>query len=120
MSIDHLAISIGRAARVPLLALFVVAPVAGAGAFEVTAEQRDACTPDAFRLCSAAIPDVGRVTACMPANKARLSPPCRAVFQTVRLEEMAPSAHKAPAHKAASAHRHLRSRATHRHIWARS
>lgn len=51
-----------------------------AGAFEATQEQREACTPDAFRLCSNEIPDIPRVTACMEANKNNLSPACRAVF----------------------------------------
>ena len=46
-----------------------------------TPEQEQACTPDAFRLCSAAIPDVGRVTACMVAKKSQLSPACRAQFR---------------------------------------
>ena len=34
-----------------------------------TPEQEQACTGDAFRLCSAEIPDVDRVTACMVARK---------------------------------------------------
>jgi hypothetical protein len=45
-----------------------------------TAEQEQACTSDAFRLCSSDIPDVDRVTACMVRRKAELSPPCRAQF----------------------------------------
>ncbi len=56
----------------------------GARAFEVSDAQREACTPDAFRLCSAEIPDADRVAACMQANVANLSAPCRAVFQPVR------------------------------------
>ena len=54
-----------------------ISPAAGQG---YTPEQEQACTNDAFRLCSAAIPDVDRVTACMVANKSQLSPPCRAQF----------------------------------------
>lgn len=46
-----------------------------------TPEQEQACTGDAFRLCSAEIPDVERVTACMARNKSQLSPPCRAQFR---------------------------------------
>jgi hypothetical protein len=38
---------------------------------------RQACTPDAMRLCSDVIPDVARVTACMKANSSQLSPGCR-------------------------------------------
>jgi hypothetical protein len=46
-----------------------------------TPEQEQACTGDAFRLCSSDIPDVARVTACMARNKSQLSPPCRAQFR---------------------------------------
>jgi hypothetical protein len=46
-----------------------------------TPEQEQACTNDAFRLCSADIPDVDRVTACMARNKSQLSPACRAQFR---------------------------------------
>ena len=45
-----------------------------------TAEQQMACTPDVWRLCSAQIPDVDRIVACLRGNTAQLSPPCRAVF----------------------------------------
>jgi len=43
-------------------------------------QDADACTPDAFRLCQAAIPDAARVAHCLAANKARLSPACKVVF----------------------------------------
>jgi hypothetical protein len=46
-----------------------------------TPEQEQACTSDAFRLCSSEIPDVDRVTACMVARRSQLSPPCRAQFR---------------------------------------
>jgi len=46
-----------------------------------TPEQEQACTGDAFRLCSSEIPDVQRVTACMVAKKSQLSPGCRAQFR---------------------------------------
>lgn len=45
-----------------------------------TPEQEQACTGDAFRLCSSEIPDIDRITACMITNKAQLSPGCRALF----------------------------------------
>ena len=51
-----------------------------AHAVEATAEQRRACTPDAFRLCSAHIPNVEAITACMRAKKSELSPACKLVF----------------------------------------
>ncbi len=56
----------------------------GARAFEVSEAQKEACTPDAYRLCGAYIPDSDRVAACMQANVANLSPPCKAVFQPVQ------------------------------------
>ena len=52
-----------------------------AHAFEATPEQRKACMPDAFRLCSKQIPNVQAVIACMAANKSQLSPACRLAFE---------------------------------------
>ena len=46
-----------------------------------TPEQRAACTPDAFRLCSSYIPDPSRVEHCLRQNKADLSDACRSVFE---------------------------------------
>jgi hypothetical protein len=46
-----------------------------------TPEQQQACTDDAFRLCSADVPDVDRVTACMVRNKSQLTPGCRVFFK---------------------------------------
>jgi hypothetical protein len=46
-----------------------------------TPEEQQACQPDAFRLCGAEVPDVNRVTACMVAKKAQLSPECRRFFR---------------------------------------
>jgi hypothetical protein len=46
-----------------------------------TPEQQQACSDDAFRLCSADIPDVDRVTVCMARNKSQLSPGCRVYFK---------------------------------------
>ena len=55
-----------------------------------TAEEQQACSGDAFRLCSAEIPDVDRVTVCMNRNKSRLSPGCRVFFRPD--PEIAPAA----------------------------
>ena len=51
-----------------------------AHAVEATAEQRRACTPDAFRLCSSHIPNIEAITTCMRTNKSKLSPACKLVF----------------------------------------
>ena len=45
-----------------------------------SAEQRAACTPDAFRLCSSEMPNIPGITACMRKNFSKLSPACKAVF----------------------------------------
>jgi hypothetical protein len=46
-----------------------------------TPEEQQACSDDAFRLCSAEIPDVDRVTVCMISKKSQLSPGCRVFFR---------------------------------------
>jgi hypothetical protein len=60
----------------------VVAAATGAHAQDNrgTMEQQMACTPDVWRLCSAQVPDVDRIVACLRGNTAQLSAPCRAVF----------------------------------------
>lgn len=46
-----------------------------------TDEERSACIPDAFRLCSSAIPDATRVIACLKTERIKLSPACRTVMK---------------------------------------
>jgi hypothetical protein len=57
-----------------------------------TADQRAACTPDVFRLCSSEIPNVSNIIACMKAKKSSLSPACRAAMDK-------PGTEQADAHK---------------------
>jgi hypothetical protein len=66
-----------------------------------TNEQREACTPDAFRLCATAMPDERRVESCLRAAGPRLSRACYNVFypptaevppQAMRGQGMQPSA----------------------------
>jgi hypothetical protein len=66
-----------------LFAAVVVALGSAASAQENqgTAEQRAACTPDAFRLCSAYIPDASEVEACLRQRRSELSQACKAVFE---------------------------------------
>ena len=64
-----------------LLATVLGVSISPAAGQTYTPEQEQACTGDAFRLCSSEIPDVGRVTACMVAKKDQLSPPCRVYFR---------------------------------------
>jgi hypothetical protein len=94
--------SICRVSHIVLAAALSLTAIAHAKAFEVTAEQRAACTPDALRLCSSEIPDMGRIAACMEAKQASLSPQCRAVFQTASLGNSA--SHRHAANRVASIH----------------
>lgn len=55
--------------------------VAQSGAsLAASAEERQACTPDVFRLCSSDIPNVDRIVACMKRERSKLSPACAKVF----------------------------------------
>jgi hypothetical protein len=62
-------------------AMSVVAP-ASSQEYRGTMEQQMACTPDVWRLCGDAIPDVNRIVACLRQNKPQLSGGCRAVFES--------------------------------------
>jgi hypothetical protein len=46
-----------------------------------TWKQQMACTPDVWRLCSAQVPDVNRIVACLQRNSQQLSGACRAVIE---------------------------------------
>jgi hypothetical protein len=47
-----------------------------------TLAQRLACTPDVVRLCGSAVPDVGRIVACLRQNEMQLGASCKAVFES--------------------------------------
>lgn len=59
-------------------ALFVLLPTFAFA--QGTPQQREACSPDAFRLCGAYMPDPNGVEACLRASGPRLSPACYDVF----------------------------------------
>jgi hypothetical protein len=75
--------------RTKLVVLSLVLPLAGmlmpsagsAEPYKGTWEQQMACTPDVWRLCGAAIPDVDRIVACLRQNTPSLSDGCRAVVE---------------------------------------
>jgi hypothetical protein len=46
-----------------------------------TPEQRQACTPDVLRLCSAFIPNADEITVCLGERNALLSDACRMAFE---------------------------------------
>ena len=69
-----------------------------------TEAQRAACSPDAFRLCASHIPNVGAITACLRAERSRLSPACRTAMDEasppVRQAEARPAAPRAAVERA--------------------
>jgi Skp family chaperone for outer membrane proteins len=60
--------------------------IAATASAQGTAEQRAACTGDAFQYCSAEIPNATRVEACLRKNMKKISAACRSQFrpQTAR------------------------------------
>jgi hypothetical protein len=48
--------------------------------FQGTPEDQKACRPDVVKMCKDATPDQSRVLACLQANQARLTAPCRGVL----------------------------------------
>lgn len=44
-------------------------------------DPRQACAPDAMRLCSEFVPDVPKITACMKRKHAQLSQECRVAMR---------------------------------------
>src|SRR6202012_3746613 len=76
--------------RTKLIVLGLVLPLGGmlmpsaasAEPYKGTWEQQMACTPDVWRFCGAAIPDVDRIVACLRQNTPNLSDVSRAVFES--------------------------------------
>lgn len=83
-------------AKAALLVAMLMAGYGAAHAQGYTANEQALCTDDAFRLCSSAIPDVDRVTACMVRKQAQLSPGCAQFFRPVA-QPVPASARKAAA-----------------------
>lgn len=70
------------------VALVLIAGVTDSTALEGTAQQREACAPDVFRLCKPEVPDVDKIVACMERQQESLSPACRIVFTPDLLRSM--------------------------------
>jgi len=87
--------------RAMLAVAFTVATMSTA-AFAQSSEDQQACMNDAFRVCSATIPDRARTTACMVQNKSKLSPACQMVMDKYAPATTA-TAYAAPAPAAAPA-----------------
>ncbi|MBE0703858.1 MAG: hypothetical protein IH582_11925 [Afipia sp.] len=71
------AVGVSSLATLALMTVMSVGVAHAAG----TLEQRRACRADAKKFCGEYIPNVKRITACMEANKQRLTPACRAQFK---------------------------------------
>jgi hypothetical protein len=72
------------------LAIALTASALSTAAFAQSAEEQQACMNDAFRVCSATIPDRARTTACMIQKKAQLSSACQAVMARYAPPEATP------------------------------
>jgi hypothetical protein len=69
-----------------LLSIIGIAPASSQEGYSY--EEQEACTGDAFRLCSEFIPDIPRITACMEAKRDQLSPRCAKMFDKDRERHM--------------------------------
>jgi len=69
-----------------VLIVIAIMPPASASFAQGTRAQRMACAGDVWRLCSAAIPSVDRIVACLKRERARLSPGCQAVFNDPQVQ----------------------------------
>ena len=58
----------------------IVSIVSTTSSFAFSSEAQQMCTGDAFRLCSAEIPNIPKITACMMKHRSDLSAGCRAVM----------------------------------------
>jgi len=67
-----------------LIAVALTIPFLCSTAMAETAEERQACIGDAFRVCWAAIPDRNQVFRCLMDNRPRLNPACRVVMDQYR------------------------------------
>jgi hypothetical protein len=76
--------------RIALAAALTVGLLSTA-AIAQTSEEQQLCMDDAFRVCSATIPDRTRTIACMVANKSRLSPGCQGVMDKYASGSNAPA-----------------------------
>src|SRR4029077_13269431 len=70
----------GPALPAAILLIGIGAMGMGGAAAQGSPEARQACTPDAMRLCSDFTSDVTLTTKCMMAKRAQLSPECRAAM----------------------------------------
>jgi hypothetical protein len=82
MRAHRITLSFGRSIVFGISLVIAVQAPALSDEYRGTLEQQMACTPDVFRLCGAAMPDVNRIVACLRQNTPQLSGACRAVFDS--------------------------------------
>ena len=70
--------------RIAVATLVMASSFAAPAWSQGTPEQRAACTPDVFRLCSSYIPDADRISACLVSRQQELSEACASVFSPPR------------------------------------
>jgi hypothetical protein len=75
--------------RITLALAFTLATLSTAAVAQSSQEQQ-ACMNDAFRVCSATIPDRNRTTACMVQHKSELSAACQVVMAKYAPAQPAP------------------------------
>lgn len=63
-----------------VLGIALASSLISSQSFAFSAEAQAMCTGDAFKFCSAEIPNIPKITACMFKHKAELSAGCRAVM----------------------------------------
>jgi hypothetical protein len=75
-------ISFATMFRRTALAFTIAAPLSlvASASFAYTLEAQQMCSGDAFRLCSAEIPNIPKITACMVKHRADLSTGCRTIM----------------------------------------
>ena len=71
----------GAAPLLTMAALLLAGSSTPAQEYRGTEQQRAACTPDVFRLCSWEIPNVDRIVACLRRERSQLSAGCRQVLK---------------------------------------
>ena len=73
--------SMNRVKRISALGIFLTMVAASSASALGSPEQRQACTPDVYRLCAGEIPNVKAIIACLQRQKGNLSPACRAAME---------------------------------------
>lgn len=92
---------------VPTMALLAFALVCAPARAQTSADTagQQACGNDAFSLCSDAIPDRGRIEACLRRNYSRVSPACRRYMASFGRTHRVARGHAARHHRQVKHHR---------------